>query len=104
MSLRKKYDDLVEFTVTLTAERDKLNKAVEKKNKELKSYEKMAEARKADDGAFPTGVRRRKGGGGDSADDVVDAALQGDGSYLWWHVMLVALVCFALGRAMAGVV
>ena len=105
MSLRKKYDDLVEFTVTLTAERDKLNRALEKKSKELKSYEKLADASasgKSD--AFPTGVRRRKGAGDDGqTDDAVDTALQGDGSqYLWWHVLVVAVLCFAMGRVMGG--
>jgi len=84
-ALRKKYDDLVAYTVVLTGERDFLQQDCEEKTNELRGLQ--AEVAKA--GA--------KGGGSATAEQVKQVAENATG-FAFLHVLIVGLVAFVFGR------
>jgi len=76
--LRKKYDELIQFSVNLTAERDILNNSLEQTRRELQM----------------TKMRSNSG----SASAGTDSATRSAKGFKLWTLVLVGIIMFALGR------
>mmetsp|Transcript_8091 Transcript_8091/g.9158 ORF Transcript_8091/g.9158 Transcript_8091/m.9158 type:complete len:267 (-) Transcript_8091:195-995(-) len=81
--LRKKYNELVNFTVQLTSERDRLRTSYKETTKELQAM-RQRENISGDDGKY-------QGSGGSTMATV-------SGGFPLWQVMLVAVFSFLLAR------
>lgn len=77
-SLRRKYNELVNFTVQLTAERDRLKHSCKEASKELNSL--------------------RQGGGSSGGRTQVASMSKEVVGFSLWQIMLVSVVAFLLGR------
>ena len=110
--LRKKYDELVQFSVNLTAERDFLNNSLEQAKRDLNR--EMAARMSAEDsavrgGAAGEGLRQRKGGGGSggaagSAGGAEEGGLLkgnmtvGKKGFTFFQLLIIAIVMFLAGK------
>mmetsp|Transcript_16197 Transcript_16197/g.35172 ORF Transcript_16197/g.35172 Transcript_16197/m.35172 type:complete len:155 (-) Transcript_16197:4399-4863(-) len=86
VELRKKYQELINFTVQLTAERDRFKSSLKESVREVQLLKKgqsnkASSARSLDSGA-----------------DIADAVDTVTGAFSLWQVMLVAVVAFLMGR------
>mmetsp|Transcript_21758 Transcript_21758/g.38449 ORF Transcript_21758/g.38449 Transcript_21758/m.38449 type:complete len:287 (-) Transcript_21758:81-941(-) len=86
VELRTKYNELINFTVQLTAERDRYKASLKESAKELQLYKKDQQRR---EGAVAPSDEPVK------ADDAVDSVAVG---FSLWQIMLVAILAFLLGR------
>ncbi|GMI20091.1 hypothetical protein TeGR_g11691 [Tetraparma gracilis] len=93
--LRKKYDELVSFSVTLTAERDILNNALEQAKRDLNR--EMAARMSAEDSALkaPSGDR------GAGKKDVAGAKQVKQG-FSFFQILVIAIVAFFVGKFASG--
>jgi len=94
-ALRKKYDELVAFSVTLTAERDILNNALEQAKRDLNR--EMAARMSAEDSALkaPSGLKRGGGGGG-----VESKAVKA--GFTFFQVLVMMIIAFFAGKFING--
>mmetsp|Transcript_9537 Transcript_9537/g.17293 ORF Transcript_9537/g.17293 Transcript_9537/m.17293 type:complete len:321 (+) Transcript_9537:190-1152(+) len=94
-NLRKKYDELVAFSVNLTAERDILNNALEQAKRDLNR--EMAARMSAEDSAVraPSGGGRTKPG---ATAGQVEEKKAGKKGFTFFQLMLVAVIMFFAGK------
>jgi hypothetical protein len=85
VTLRKKYDDLVAFTVQLTAERDKLDAGLKSQKEETLRARNEAKA---------GGGVAKPGGGASMSDKEVAKA----GGFAAVHLIIVGLIFFFVGK------
>jgi len=95
-NLRKKYDDLVAFTVNLTAERDMLNNELGETKRDLQREVVM---RLSLENKAGEGLRQRKKTPGDEkGQDTSSKKENSSKGFSLFQVLLVALICFFIGR------
>lgn len=99
-NLRKKYDELVAFTVQLTAQRDVLMNDLEKTRQQLqKTNSELQKSKKMNP---DTGLRQRKPGNGhgNSAEDIStrDKNVQDPKTLNYFQLFVLAVIFFLLGR------
>ena len=89
VDLRKKYDEVVSFTVSLTAERDQLKELLNAVKKDLDVYREQARV-----------LKQSKTEGNPAATG--DLPWQNlSKHYTFWHVVLVAIVAFIVGQLLS---
>ncbi|GMH97333.1 hypothetical protein TL16_g13348, partial [Triparma laevis f. inornata] len=93
-NLRKKYDELVAFSVNLTAERDVLNNALEQAKRDLNR--EMAARMSAEDSAVraPTGGRAKQG----AQTSIGEERKVRKKGFTFFQIMLVAALMFFAGK------
>ena len=84
VELRRKYDEIVSFTVSLTAERDQFKDALDKAKQELQKFRSQASFLK--EGAL---IETEK----------ANATVTQDFSF--WHMLLFGVVAFIIGQLLA---
>lgn len=93
--VRKKYDELVAFTVQLTSQRDGLIDDLDKVRQQLKQAKADAELVKSQP---DLGLRQRKPTNDSNLSSSPAPTMVNDKSITFVHVLLAAVVCFLLGR------
>jgi len=99
-TLRKKYDDLVQFTVQLTSERDQLQKNLTGTQEEVARVRDQLTATKSL-GSGNDNSSSDRGAGGTST-TVEKAQSSAGGSFTLLHILAMGLIAFILGRLLGS--
>ena len=86
VELRRKYDEIVSFTVSLTAERDQFKDALNKAKKELHKFRAQASQLKRETNKAP---------------DQPESNAGTAPSFSFWHILFIAVVAFVVGQLLA---